>query len=78
MAQAKQWPNRLGWDVGTTEVWKHANCLRVIGPFRRGRVTSTSDPVEAARIINRLGFLVREMEQLSIPDRNQLWYSKAW
>ena len=57
MMQATEWPNKLGFDVGEAEVFKHADKFRVFTEERALLVpySVTRDPVVAVVLCERFG-----------------------
>jgi hypothetical protein len=57
MMQAMEWPNKLGFDVGEAEVFKHAEQFRVFTEELALLVpySVTTDPVVAVMICERFG-----------------------
>ncbi len=65
--KAKLWPNKLGWDVGTTaEVWKLNDGLGVRVFTRNGQAKAlfipdaTLDPVLAVKRCRKEGKIIEE------------------
>ncbi len=78
MAKARVWPNGLGWDVGTSEVWKAANGrLRVFTTYRVAMVTSTTEPEEAVLLTYASGHLRSELEAMNYEDAQQLFLTQT-
>lgn len=61
-----EWPNKLGFDAGDVEIWKHKDAFRVISPERTLRVlyAVTTNPLTAVSLCLEQGLLVAELEEL--------------
>lgn len=61
-----EWPNKLGWDAGDVEVWKHAAAFGVRGLERVLRVpyAVTTNPLTAVSLCLEQGLLIAELEEL--------------
>lgn len=64
MKKATEWPNKLGYDVDSAEVFLHANQFRVFTTDRVMLVpyAITRDPVVAVAICEQHGLLRDELE----------------
>lgn len=62
------WLNKLGWDVGTSEVMKlHDGRLKVTTSHRFAIVESTSDPLQAVELTKANGLLRSDLDAMH-PD----------
>lgn len=76
---AKQWPNKLGWDVGSAEVFKQNNHFRVFTPTRVLLVSykTTTDPVEAVRLCRAKGLSRSKLDDMNYADAQALFLASA-
>lgn len=75
--RAKPWPNRLGFDVGSAEVFIHAEKFRVFTPTKvlLVRYSTTTDPAEAVRICKAQGFSRAALDDMRYEDAQALFQS---
>lgn len=66
MLGAQEWPNKLGYDIGDAEIWKHKDCFRVFTPAKVLRVpyAVTGSPETALAICHEQGLLRQELEDM--------------
>ena len=61
---AREWPNKLGWDVGQFEVMKLSQGLKVSSLYRFALVGSTADPIDAVRLCAKHGLMQSDLESM--------------
>lgn len=74
--QAREWFNKLGWDVGAYEVMKMRAGLNCRSPYRSAMVTSTADPIEAVRLTMVDGFKTSELNQMDPIEASAIYLSR--
>jgi len=71
-----QWPNKLGFDIGETEIWQYSDAFGVYGPSKLLRVpySVTTDPIKAFSLCQIFGVNRTQFEDLEYEAQNQLYH----
>lgn len=74
-----EWPNKLGFDVGNTEVWKHKDAFRVFTAHRVLRVpySVTNNPETAARLAHSKGLLRSQLDDMKPETAQALYFASG-
>ncbi len=71
------WPNKLGWDVASSEVMQVIHngspALKVHTARKVGIVQSTTDPIKAVELVKANGFMRFELDEMDAKDANYIF-----
>jgi hypothetical protein len=75
MDNLQEWPNKLGFDFGTTEIWKHKDVFRVFTPEKVLRVpyTVTTNPLTAVTLCEEQGLSRDALDDMDYRDAERLF-----
>lgn len=77
--KAEEWPNRLGFDVGPVEVWKHKTAFGCYSDDKCIRISydRTTDPQRAARLCMSHGLSMDYLNGLDPIEAERLYQSSG-
>jgi hypothetical protein len=76
-AKWEQWPNKLGVDIGSAEIWRHKDAFRVFTETRVLRVpyAVTTNPETALAICKEQGLSRSALDDMDYRDAEALFFA---